>query len=236
MKTISKILLTVALLIGSIHVSAQYTSTHGTRKSTPNTTYKETVRWRINLGMNASTMRGEGVTYIEQIGGDKKNSFGISLGAVMEWKMGGNWYLQPGFYFMHKGWKEDYTGTNASVGGSDEQNSPWHIYYIDIPILVSFHLPISDQVNWQIGAGPFVSLGLFSNNSFFGSGDLYYDGGLSFSENRGGKRFDTGFDFETGIAINKIYIGIDYAIGVVDISSLNSLKTNNFTIKAGYYF
>ena len=58
----------------------------------------------------------------------------------------------------------------------------------------------------------------------------------SFSENRGGKRFDTGFDFETGIAINKIYIGIDYAIGVVDISSLNSLKTNNFTIKAGYYF
>ena len=81
MKTISKILLTVALLIGSIHVSAQYTSTHGTRKSTPNTTYKETVRWRINLGMNASTMRGEGVNYIEQIGGDKKKFFRYQFGS-----------------------------------------------------------------------------------------------------------------------------------------------------------
>lgn len=172
---------------------------------------------------------------------DFKNRIGFKIGIIYDWGLSESFYLQPGLYFTTRGAKyeendEDY-----------KYEEKWNLNYLQLPILASYRIALSDNVKWHINAGPYLACGLGGKVKW----EDIYDGekekgdykvfGTSNEDSDGGnlKRFDAGLSFGTGVSINKFYIGLIYDLGLTNIAKKDvnyKLKNRNFSIGVGFNF
>lgn len=106
--------------------------------------------------------------------------------------------------------------------------------YLQIPVLVNYHFNIKDIVTIQPFAGLYYGFGIGGKVKAGGEkGDIFGDeGGL--------KRSDLGVRLGAGVVWNRIYFGLGYDIGCLDLvkdnDSEGKMRNNCFSISVGYNF
>ena len=129
-------------------------------------------------------------------------------------------YLETGLAFSSRGGKVDGVSFRPS--------------YLQIPVLVNYHFNIKDIVTIQPFAGLYYGLGIGGKVKVGDEkGDIFGDeGGL--------KRSDLGVRLGAGVVWKRIYFGLGYDIGCLNLvkesDGEGTMRNNCFTISVGYNF
>ena len=196
----------------------------------------------VNNKYDGEVASGESKSYYEY---DFKKRVGFNIGLIYDWGISESFYIQPGLYFTTRG---------AKIKESEEDykyEEKWKLNYLQIPILASYRIALTDNVKWHINAGPYLAVGVGGKVKWeetydgdtdkgdykaFGTADEDSD-----KEKGGLKRFDAGLSFGTGVSINKFYIGLTYDLGLVNAADKDTwkdykMRNRNFSIGVGYNF
>lgn len=107
--------------------------------------------------------------------------------------------------------------------------------YLQIPVLVNYHFNIKDVVTIQPFAGLYYGLGICGKLKDKYSGMKVN----AFSDEGGLKRSDLGVRLGAGVVWNRIYFGLGYDIGCLNVMKEDigaTLRNNCFTLSVGYNF
>lgn len=205
----------------------------------------------VRASLNLSNVQNK---YDGEVGGgesksdyeyDFKNRVGFNIGVIYDWGISESFYIQPGLYFTTRGAKlkeseEDY-----------KYEQKWNLNYLQLPILASYRIALSDNVKWHINAGPYVAVGVggkvkweetYDGETDKGDYKAFGTADEDSDEEKGGlKRFDAGLSFGTGVSIDKFYIGLTYDLGLVNAADKDvwkdyKMRNRNFSIGVGYNF
>jgi hypothetical protein len=169
---------------------------------------------------------------------------GFHVGIIADIPLSSGWYIQPGLYFENKGantlYEDDYYDYT--------QKCKFGLAYIDIPVLLSYRFNLSDAMQLHLNAGPFIGFGVLGKLT----GTYHdYDAGESgniisfnpFTENGYSdeaffSRFDAGLSLGAGVSVGKIYFGLKYDLGMINLldDSDRTVKTSTFGITLGVNF
>ncbi|WEK34704.1 MAG: OmpA family protein [Candidatus Pseudobacter hemicellulosilyticus] len=85
---------------------------------------------------------------------------GFNAGVLAEIPLGNkkHWFLQPGLYYMTKGRKYTHMADTA-LAQTDTlyQKNTFYPNYIDIPLNLTYKIPLGKRANFFVSAGPYVS-------------------------------------------------------------------------------
>ena len=126
------------------------------------------------------------------------------------------------------------TGVDFSSRGGKLSGVSFRPSYLQIPVLVNYHFNIKDIVTIQPFAGLYYGLGIGGKVKVGDEkGDIFGDeGGL--------KRSDLGVRLGAGVVWKRIYFGLGYDIGCLNLvkesDGEGTMRNNCFTISVGYNF
>ena len=175
------------------------------------------------LGLNMSNMslKAAGATI------DSKMKAGLAVGAVVDFGLSDNLYIQPGLFYLMNGYK-DNTGDGV-----------FSVNTIQIPINVQYKLGEEGGNRFFFGVGPYLAYNL---------GASYKVGGVSTTIDIGTDKSKDGLkpmDFGLGLNLgyllsNGFYARAHYQMGLSNLAvngdSDNSMKTSAIGLTVGYYF
>lgn len=137
-------------------------------------------------------------------------------------------YLETGIGFSSRG------GRAAAEIYGDIYNMTMRPFYMQVPLLVNYHFHIRDLLTIQPFAGLYYGLGIGGKVKVGDEkGDIFGDeGGL--------KRSDLGVRLGAGVVWKRIYFGLGYDIGCLNLvkesDGEGTMRNNCFTISVGYNF
>jgi len=198
------------------------------------------VQFGVRAGLNVSSFGGD---ISKKDKGDMGSSLaGFHIGGIVDINVANNFYIQPGLYVTTKG------GKGKESGSDWEYKETARLTYLQIPVLASYRIPLSDNVKWQINAGPYVAFGLAGKLKWTDidegdkeTGDYKLFGTEKDQEKSILNRFDAGLSFGTGVSITNFYVGVSYDLGLANIYNeyddiKYSAKNKNFMVSVGYNF
>lgn len=202
MKKIISVIATVFLFLFSAH--AQYG-------------YDSRVQFGFDMGAGFANQWGNAY---EAYG--KKGILGFRFGFFLDINFSEHTFVETGLTFNRKGcringhqWLED----GGPLKIFDNEKATVNLFYVELPALIGFRVPIEYEVAWKFVVGPYFGVGVagerkywFKNRANDGRPTLI----SSFSEDYDSrfKRFDLGFVAETGIEIRRISLMIAYEFGM----------------------
>lgn len=230
LNTMKKVLLCVALLAGAVcSANAQ----------------DKTLSFGVRAGLNINSLSYSG----SQTELDLKSRAGFHAGAVLDWNFASDFYLQPGVFFTTRGAKSEFSEPEFNYSLTQKINAS----YLQIPVVVSYRLPVGQSLKIDFHAGPYFAFGLGGKVKFEEN-----DGGevtkwdykvfkKSTDEQENGdiKPFDMGLRFGAGVHIQKFYVGLEYDLGLSNIARTgdmyqwdnnDKLRNGSFAITVGYNF
>lgn len=205
---------------------------------------QDKIAFGVRAGVNVNTLSYSGDPESEM---DLKSRAGFHVGAVMDWNFAGSFYLQPGVYFTTRGAK--YEQTYADEGDSYSYSEKYNMSYLQIPVLASYRLTVSQSVKIDINAGPYAAFGLggklkITDDDYSEKFDIF--GKSTDEETRGDfKRFDAGLRFGVGASIRKFYVGVAYDLGLTNLARTGDdaqwgkdtkFRNGSFLVSVGYNF
>ncbi len=132
-------------------------------------------------------------------------------------------YLETGLYITQKGGRND--------------NLKFSPLYLQIPLLINYHIFVGNRLSIDPFAGVYYALGVGGKIKY--SSELYEE----YEEDyfgRGGmaKRSDLGLRFGVGLSWRDAYLGLGYELGLMDTrkAGMDKLKNGCFTLTVGYNF
>ncbi len=181
----------------------------------------------VRAGLNFANMSEEGVS--------PDSRLGLHAGVVFDIPVAENFFVQPGLFLSQKGAKM----TEKVDGVKVEANlTP---LYLEVPVLASYRIPLSEKVKLHLNAGPYLAYGISGKTKAEAAAGGYKESAEVdlFGDEGSAKRFDAGVQIGAGLGfLNNYYAGIAYEWGVTNISQTTSGKTKNrnFMISLGYNF
>lgn len=174
-----------------------------------------------------------------------QNAWGIGFdaGVVADLNIKNFISIQPGFFYESRSGSFAYQGSAYTEAGEHfvkTQLGKGREYLFTIPILASFHFNITDDLRWNVDAGPYFQFKLKStfDHKFeypepTSTGGIQYFGGVKTA------KADVGLKIGTGLDIFKdYYIGVHFLAGFCHPWNPGKLGGHNkawmFTI--GYNF
>lgn len=168
---------------------------------------------------------------------DVKGIISFAIGGIVDYAFTDAFSIQPGLLLSGKGFK--YTETEDG----DTYKDWLKLNYLEIPINIVYKHDIGNMIIYG-AAGPYFGFAIGGKwkyeyeedgDSDSGSTDVKFGDG----ENDDGiKRGDFGLNIGTGVEINSFQIGINYGLGLSNISysEKSIVKNNVFSISACYFF
>lgn len=186
------------------------------------------VRASLGFGHAVGSIKSDDFKYPDQKYGAK---VGFSIGGIADIKLTESIYLQPGLYYINKG----YSSSVEYRGFKSKETTTLH--YFEIPVLASYRYSINNDFELQGNFGPYIAVGLGGKVKWSEKEDNielngnYPAFGVDEKELRGDlKRFDFGLSFGAGVTMKEhYYAGIKYDLGLV-----NMLNTKNE--HSSYYY
>jgi hypothetical protein len=216
----------------------------------------KTVAFGVRAGANFSTQRMN----FDDIESDANDDFGFGLGfhvgAVVDINFANYFYFTPGLLFTTKGYKRESKGDNYS--NTEKSN----LYYLDVPLMVSFGYPVSDDFKLKASVGPVIGIGLFGSETW----EDTYNGNTEKGTNKDGifssytddegnendatySRLNFGLGFGISGEFKQFSLGVNYNLGLLNAASSDitkvyedngyknfSVKNHSITISLGYNF
>ena len=192
---------------------------------------KTSLTWGIRAGMNYATIlnapAGKGV-------------IGFNVGGNLDVGFCNWFHLQTGLYLSMKGVDAEYEvrEVNQSLTYTYEDYSP---IYLEIPVLASFRIGLSDNADIQFGVGPYIAYTPHHEQQYH-----HEMCGLGKYQSEEIEPFDFGLQANIGASIKHFYIGVGYQIGIprkkiwsIDGSGSYAehvIRTSNAMLNVGYNF
>jgi hypothetical protein len=210
MKNLIKLLCVLVLLTMATRTSAQ--------------------KFAVKAGLNLSKMllKSDNGNYSS----DLKMHPGFHIGATVEIPITDIFSFEPGLLLTTKGY-------NYKRPGSSDYTEKLNLFYFEIPLNAKATFDV-EGVKIYGAFGPYLGLGLSGKYKTKTSGvsDNSTVNWGSDSENDDLKRFDLGINVGAGVEIKSILVGINYGLGLANISSYtdggNKAKNRVFAISFGY--
>lgn len=192
------------------------------------------VNFGVRVGLNVSGFTGDLGDILDE------SRCGFVGGVSVDFALMRSFYINSGVLFSMQGAK--YSGNGLKYTATP--------MYIKIPVMASYRYNFTDNLQWQLNFGPYFAVGVGGklkaemgsekdDFDFFGGG-LESDpatGETHLGEDGfGGKRFDMGLGVGTGVAWNKIFIGLEYDFGLTKVVNHTGGKNSNFSVSVGYNF
>ena len=192
--------------------------------------------WGIRAGMNYATIlnapAGKGV-------------IGFNVGGNLDVGFCNWFHLQTGLYLSMKGGDAEYevreTPLPTTVGASVTYEVH-HYYdrfspiYLEIPVLASFRIGLSDNADIQFGVGPYIAFTPLQEQLYYHEPDGYWQ-----YQKEEISPFDYGLQANIGASIKHFYVGVGYQIGIPrkiiwSDDSEHVIRTSSGMLNVGYNF
>lgn len=164
-------------------------------------------------------------------GGDNNFRTGFHVGATADINIVRSFSVNTGVLYIQKGYKRDYSDYRGSI---KTRNSAT---YIEIPVLASYRIELSDAAVFQLNLGPYFAYGTNGSLKVTNTiGDESYEIS-SFDKYDGLKKFDTGISVGVAVVYSNIYMGASYERSFVNVSNTNQkFQNGNILVTLGYNF
>lgn len=153
-------------------------------------------------------------------------NIGFNAGIEIDLNLCRTFSINSGMYLIQKGFRATIN-EEEGASGYKYVNKP---LYIELPLLASYRIPLSDAAVFQINIGPYFSYGIggkFCTEVESIKEKIEKD---SFDKYDGLKRFDFGLSYGAAITISKIYIGVGYEHSIAKIGQEAENKAKNSTL------
>lgn len=171
------------------------------------------MRFGVRGGLNLTSLN------TKKSWGDMETKLGYHLGIVTDVHLYQDLYLHPGVFLMTKGAKVD--GVDTKIRAS----------YLEVPVLLSYRFPLMDEMKLHLNFGPYLAYGI--------GGKIKPEHGSKVNtfDNDRLKRFDMGLTLGAGMNIDRLYVGLNYDLGLMNISDgAGKIRNRTFYVTFGYNF
>ena len=152
-------------------------------------------------------------------GGETKALGGFHVGLTADFRLSDNFHLKSGLLYSAKGYKYENRRNDVNEKGNPQ--------FVDIPVLASVRLPLSNELQLEINAGPYAALCVGGNVK-----DEYNYSAYDEKFSSAYSSFDYGL--QGGIGLNIFYnfhVGVNYQMGMA-----SDYSNRNLMIGIGYRF
>lgn len=165
-------------------------------------------------------------------GADNDFRTGFHVGLSADVNIVQSFSINTGVTYSQKGYKTEY----ADYRGSNDTED--NAAYVQIPLLASYRVALSDDAQFQINVGPYFAFGVAGDlkvKNTFENGESYTKD--SFDEYDGTKKFDTGIAAGVALTYNHLYVGAGYERSLTNVSNTTEKFQNGcITLTLGYNF
>ena len=159
---------------------------------------------------------------------DVNYKLGYHIGVEFDINLCQSLSINSGAYFIQKGYKLEVPDAQIKV----HDDAKW----IEVPVLLSYRIPLSDATKFQLNLGPYFSYGLG------GKQKMDYAGGTtemdSFDKYDGLKRADVGLSYGCAVSVSQLLFSVSYENSLIKLGQRSSDDSKNrcISISMGYYF
>lgn len=178
------------------------------------TLYGQKIGVRAGLNLSTASVKTDAFTI------DSKTLTGFQAGLTLETPIGENMFFNTALLYSAKGYK------GTLIVSYDAR-----VNYLDIPLNFEYKESVGNVAIF-LEAGPYIGIGLAGKTK---TGNTSVD--VDFGSDPGEiKRFDIGLNFGGGVEIDKLRLGINYGLGLINLSNEDNTtyKMRNFAIFANY--
>lgn len=205
----------------------------------PLQSFAQNIGVRAGLNMSNMLMKEGQRTYSE----DFNTNPGFQIGLVADFPIQGIFSFETGLMLSSKGYRENEEFTE--MGERYKYNSSLNLMYLEIPLAAKASFDLGG-VRVYGNFGPYLGMGIsgkykwdYSYSGESDKGDETVNWGND-PENEEFRRFDYGLTMGAGVEINNLQIGLNYGLGLANVSSYNEdgFKANNrvLGLTVGYFF
>lgn len=172
------------------------------------------VQFGIKAGANLSALSGD-------VKG-MKTAIRYQFGVTADIALSTNMYLLTSLNLQQKVLKKDI---------SKESKLNMALTYVQMPLHLTYKLPLTEDINLLMGAGPYIAYGIGGKTKDYNLNEKTFN-------STGLKNLDYGAGATAVLALGKLGIGAGYDIGLHNISAPEGTKLKNRTayITVGYKF
>ena len=172
-------------------------------------------------GLNLSTMtlKTMGISL------DPKMLVGFNVGAISEFNLKGNLYLQPAILFSTKGSKFSALEEEMTITPG----------FVDVPVNAVYKFG-TGSTKFFLDAGPYFAYGIGGKVDYGSeSADIVYGS----DESSDMKAFDYGLNVGGGVEINRLIISVHYGLGLANLAPVTTddtkMKNNVIGLSVSYF-
>ncbi len=166
---------------------------------------------------------------------------GFNVGGFTEITIAGGFYFQSGVFVSTKGAKAKQSVT--ILGQTISSESTITPTYVEIPFNLGCAIGFGENTKFHVLAGPYVAFGVGGKvkDANGKTENIKWGSEKATLTNNGGsdlKSLDLGFNIGAGIEHNNLLFGLQYGLGLSNISPQDNttIKNNVFGISVGYVF
>lgn len=148
---------------------------------------------------------------------------GPQFGIVADFPIDSEWAFNTGILYSQKGLKMDFIGVEVKVP----------VQYLEVPLNLAYKHEL-ESLKLFVQAGPYLALGLSAKAKSGGEEEKIEFG----SDDDQIKGYDAGLNIGAGVEIEKLQLGVNYGLGLLDLENDNDAKMKNsvFSITLAYFF
>jgi hypothetical protein len=149
-------------------------------------------------------------------------------GVSLDYKINDYFSISPALSLAGKGGQTEEQSVNFGSYGVTEA---YELYYLQGSFNFIGHIPLGDQANIFLGAGPFYAHSIFGTSKI-NDGGFESDGSAKFGNNGDFKTSDYGLTSEIGFKTERGYIfGLNFDLGLSNIHQANTVYLTDNQIK-----
>lgn len=186
---------------------------------------------RVTLGLRAGMNFSK--QYNHEEGADNDFRPGLKAGLEFDLNIVRSLSINTGVYYVQRGYKSKYSDYRGSNTATDNAS------YIEIPVLLSYRVKLSDAAQFQLNVGPYFGIGLSGTKTFettfAGQNNYEID---SFDQYDGMKKRDIGIHAGAAVTFSDFYVGVNYERSLMNVSNITGANFQNGSIGLciGYNF
>lgn len=191
------------------------------------------VTFGVRAGMNVATVGGDE--------DDAKSKIGFFGGLGVDFNIVNSLSINSGLFFTQKGCKTDDIDMDIE-GYPMDANARFTMNFIELPVYLSYRLPLNLESSLQVFFGPYFDYGVYGK----ATADIKFKGELHgekvsqsmdlFDDDYDFKRFHVGLGLGAAYTWSRFSVGLSYQWGMTEVVADAESYWNNFNISVGYNF
>ena len=195
--------------------------------------FTQTLKFGIKAGLNLSSQSLKSSSFNM----DGENLVGFHLGGILDIGYD-NFSIQPGLFFTTKGEKITSQLLNSQGENAGVALTKVKLNYLEMPVNLLYKIKVNEASSVFFGGGPYIGYGLSGTVSANDNSSKLNFGNNNDPNTGNYRNPDYGINFTGGVDINNITVGVNYGLGLSNLSYAQGATLHNKVLgfSLGYLF